>query len=142
MQLTLLASVYISKSYTMLFSSWKLSFTCSAHSHLKLHLFEETSWGLIFFFKKKKKSQDVSNLWNTPDFFSEKLSFYWCLASGIVLSDVTQLLSSPAFGFKENISIHLKYKVLYKNEVLVTGNEISSSFFSIVKCSNFVHFEV
>ena len=53
MQLTLLAIVYISKSYAMLFSSWKLSFTYSAHSHLKLHLFEETSWGLIAFLKKK-----------------------------------------------------------------------------------------
>lgn len=61
----------------------------------------------------------------------------------IVLYDVTLLLSSQAFGIKENISIHLKYKVHYKNEVLVTGNEISSSFFSIVKCSvsEFLHFE-
>ena len=73
-----------------------------------------------------------------------RLSYTFWAPKESVLNDVTQFLSSQAFGFKENISIHLNYKVLYKNEVLVTENEISSSLFSIMKCSvsNFVHFEV
>lgn len=61
----------------------------------------------------------------------------------IVRYDVTHLVSSQAFGIKENISVRLKYKVLYKSEVLVTWNEISSSFFSMVKCSvSFLNFYI
>lgn len=40
----------------------------------------------------------------------------------------------PAFGIRENLSVHLKCSVLYRNEVLVAGNAISLSFFSVVKC--------
>lgn len=62
----------------------------------------------------------------------------------IVLNDGTHLLSSQAFGIEENVSL-FAIQVVCKDEVLATGNEISLSFCSVVKCSvsclNFLYFE-
>lgn len=93
--------------------------------------------GIDFFLEELIK---VFETVETKDFFSKKFSLYWCLASMIVLSDITRLLSSQAFGIRENVS------VIYKDEVLVPGLEISLRFVSIVKCSvsclKFLYFEI